>query len=578
VNVRIFISYAHENKIWLQEFVEGGEGKETNPRYLLSFWQRTLDQLTRNLGHTVTFWFDRDQQHGLHAGEDWKERILEEIDQAQAAVLLITADFVVSPFIRDVELPRILKRKREDLLEIVPILLEPAKYEALDLDTLQIAPCTPPTPMTELIAKGEHAWKKARVEIAEELSRAVKRVLARTGAPEPKTPTPSPALRPGHPRWWRNWRFLLLLGALASIFGYAGVRLGGGPFTVGPVGHPQNAPVQPQVPTETDQGSASVAPSDGLPSAAPKPVPTEAGGKVVFRRARDFSVSPRGIYGLLGASFYRGEGEIVAGDSVRLLVLDIQTGRELRSFGIPETSCLAFTRTGDRALTARGPINLWDTLSGAALNRIEAFASALAFSPDQRHLLANGNADRSGENQMCLYGLDSSQPTACVRLSETGPRRGRSVTAMAFLPQGKAALGASTDGSVYLWDLKSATPSRRLQGHTSFVFSVAVSQDGRHAASGDDQGNIFVWNLAGGREVCHFPAHRGRVSSILLTGRKNVALSGGHDHNLLAWELDTCRELQRAKVDGNILSLASSPDGSKVVSAGGYGLNIWRLD
>ena len=100
MNVRIFISYAHENKIWLEEFVEGREGRETNPKYLLNFWQRTLDQLTRSSGNTVAFWFDRDQQSGLHAGEDWKERILEEIDQAHVAVLLITADFVVSPFIR----------------------------------------------------------------------------------------------------------------------------------------------------------------------------------------------------------------------------------------------------------------------------------------------------------------------------------------------------------------------------------------------------------------------------------------------------------------------------------------------
>jgi internalin A len=45
----------------------------------------------------------------IEPGEKWKERISEAINRARVAVLVLTADFLASKFIRDAELPLLLE-------------------------------------------------------------------------------------------------------------------------------------------------------------------------------------------------------------------------------------------------------------------------------------------------------------------------------------------------------------------------------------------------------------------------------------------------------------------------------------
>jgi tetratricopeptide (TPR) repeat protein len=177
--VRIFISYSHENKIWLTQFLDPRKN-ETNPRYLLDFWERSLR------GKGVEFWYDRDETAGIRGGDIWRTRIFEEIDSADIAILLITQDFVISPFIRDEELPHILNRSKEGKMEILPILLEPARLKDLEIaSTFQITPGRP-TPISEYFETSENDWKKVRLEVIEAIENVIERVLRKRGTPEPE--------------------------------------------------------------------------------------------------------------------------------------------------------------------------------------------------------------------------------------------------------------------------------------------------------------------------------------------------------------------------------------------------------
>jgi hypothetical protein len=137
--IRIFISYAHANAIWLRKTVRDRAGTmEPNPKDLLTYWRNGLQ-----FEGEVEFWYDRDEDEGLRGGDVWRKRILEEIDRADVGVLLITQEFVQSGFIRREELPRMVGRAERGEMELLPVLVEPAEWEDLELASFQLTPGRP---------------------------------------------------------------------------------------------------------------------------------------------------------------------------------------------------------------------------------------------------------------------------------------------------------------------------------------------------------------------------------------------------------------------------------------------------
>lgn len=102
---RIFISYSHQDEAW-------------------------KDRLVRQLGvleleGELSLWHDRKSA----AGDDWLAEIKKAIASADAAVLLISADFLTSEFIHDEELPALLKRRDEDGLRVIPLIVRPCPWQ-----------------------------------------------------------------------------------------------------------------------------------------------------------------------------------------------------------------------------------------------------------------------------------------------------------------------------------------------------------------------------------------------------------------------------------------------------------------
>lgn len=82
---RVFVSYSHKDKDWLEKF------------------SAVLAPDIRN--GRVDYWDDRK----LQPGDPWYAKILEGIDTARVAVLLVSPNFLASQFIMEEELPRVLK-------------------------------------------------------------------------------------------------------------------------------------------------------------------------------------------------------------------------------------------------------------------------------------------------------------------------------------------------------------------------------------------------------------------------------------------------------------------------------------
>lgn len=186
--IRVFISYAHANAIWLRDTHRDRTGSiERNPRDLLTYWRNGLQFESK-----VEFWFDRDDGTGLKGGDRWETRILEQIDKADVTILLITQEFVQSSFIRATELPRIIARAQRGEMEVVPVLLEPAEWEDLEVGTFQLTPGRP-TPISQYLAESEHHFKTAMLEVLKALKARVRRAKQRREA------KPAPIQRSAEP-------------------------------------------------------------------------------------------------------------------------------------------------------------------------------------------------------------------------------------------------------------------------------------------------------------------------------------------------------------------------------------------
>lgn len=70
----------------------------------------------------ATVWSDR----RLQEGQDWRREIDAALEGASIAVLLISEAFLASQFIRDEELPRILRRQLDGRLTVMPVFVSPS--------------------------------------------------------------------------------------------------------------------------------------------------------------------------------------------------------------------------------------------------------------------------------------------------------------------------------------------------------------------------------------------------------------------------------------------------------------------
>src|SRR4051812_23281440 len=101
---KVFISYSHADKEWLDRL------------------KRHLKPLARK--GRLDCW---DDTH-IQPGDDWKQEIRTALDAAQAAVLLISADFFASDFIDENELLPLLAGAQAKGVRILPVIISASQF------------------------------------------------------------------------------------------------------------------------------------------------------------------------------------------------------------------------------------------------------------------------------------------------------------------------------------------------------------------------------------------------------------------------------------------------------------------
>jgi hypothetical protein len=115
VNIRkkVFISYSHEDKEWLD---------------MLRKWLKPLEK-----NGLLEFWDDTK----IKPGSDWRQEIKDAMNSARLAVLLVSQNFLASKFIPEEELTPILQSVENEGVSILWIAVSESTYEETGIEKFQ---------------------------------------------------------------------------------------------------------------------------------------------------------------------------------------------------------------------------------------------------------------------------------------------------------------------------------------------------------------------------------------------------------------------------------------------------------
>ena len=148
---RLFISYSHDDTKWLEAIKEQLAVLEAEG--LISMCEDTQ----------------------LKVGEGWYEQLNEMMLDARLGLLLISATFLTSKFVRQEEIPRLFDRHEEGGMKIYPLLVQPCPWENVAwLAKLQLRPQDAKRRAKALSAFEGAARKQKLVDIANEIADLVK--------------------------------------------------------------------------------------------------------------------------------------------------------------------------------------------------------------------------------------------------------------------------------------------------------------------------------------------------------------------------------------------------------------------
>jgi WD40 repeat protein len=227
-------------------------------------------------------------------------------------------------------------------------------------------------------------------------------------------------------------------------------------------------------------------------------------------------------------------------------------------------------------------VKVWDTTTRQALFtcRQGGPVKGVAFSPDGKRLASvSGGTNEPGEVRVWDAG------TGKLIHSFPGQAVPNPVVHVAFSPNGDWLAAGSVDNmdhTVKVWDVTTGKEVYILSGHKDWIINVIFTPDGRRLVSLGRDRQVMVWDLPsrepgvsapGGRRLAPRWTWKPGTNSVcgvaLSPSGSRVAFGGPTaDGNVRVYDTTTGELMHTFKGDYRVVSVAFSPDGRRLASAG----------
>jgi hypothetical protein len=144
----VFISYAHKDAAWFEKL-----------KTQLSAMELITDK--------IDIWYDE----RIPKGAEWEKEIMAALDSAEVGILLISKDFFASGFIKDKELPRLLKAASEERTRLLILIINHCAFSEIPTLNIYQTINPPEKPLSEL---DDNEQDKYFVELIDEVTNILK--------------------------------------------------------------------------------------------------------------------------------------------------------------------------------------------------------------------------------------------------------------------------------------------------------------------------------------------------------------------------------------------------------------------
>jgi WD40 repeat protein len=220
-------------------------------------------------------------------------------------------------------------------------------------------------------------------------------------------------------------------------------------------------------------------------------------------------------------------------------------------------------------------VRLWNTATEHCVQTLRGHSNrvwSVAFNP----LMGNGQFAGEG-NSADEVTLASGSADRTIKLWnwQTGrclkTLQGHSswVWSVAFHPQGQRLASGSYDRTVKLWDVEAGKCVHTLEEHTAPVVSVAFSPSGEELASSSFDATIKLWNVSTGHCLKTFQGHSNSVWQVNFSPDGEYLVSCSFDQTIKLWDIQTGECLQTFEGHtGAVVTVIYSPEGQHLISGG----------
>jgi WD40 repeat protein len=248
--------------------------------------------------------------------------------------------------------------------------------------------------------------------------------------------------------------------------------------------------------------------------------------------------------------------------------------------------------------SADNTVKVWDADEGQELLTLKGHrhvVNSVSISPDGKRIVS-GSADNTvkvwdaqkSQEVLTLQGHTGSVHSVSISpdgkriVSGSGSGGGGDLATFAPPRPGPKDRKSDKPGEVKVWDADKGQELLSLQGHTSDVTSVCISQDGKRIVSGGSwgDGTVKVWDAHKGQELLTLRGHTNRITSVSISPDGKRIVSGSFDRTVKVWDVDKGREV--LSLQGHtepVNSVNIGPDGKRVVSGSADNtVKVWDAD